>query len=391
MVEAVSILGSTGSIGRQSLEVIRNFKNIKVKGLSTNTSIELIEQQIREFSPETVCVCNEEKAKELKLAVADTNTKVITGIEGLSEIATLYSIDTVITSVVGTVGLIPTIEAIKNKKNIALANKETLVAAGEIVTKLAEQQGVKILPVDSEHSAIFQCMMGINSKEDVGKIILTASGGPFREKTLEELERVKVADALKHPNWNMGKKITIDSATLMNKGLELIEAYWLFNLDIEQIEVVIHPQSIVHSMVEMIDGSVIAQLGMPDMKVPIQFALTYPERVKNNFTKLKFTECKPLTFHSPNVDTFKSLKLAYWAIKEKGTLPAVMNAANEIAVNYFLEEKISFVDITRITEEVMRKHKKEENPTLENILEVDEWARETVKNIIIGGENFGIN
>ena len=391
MVKAVSILGSTGSIGRQSLEVIRNLKNVKVKGLSTNTSIELIEQQIREFSPEKVCVVNENKAKELKIAVADTNTKVIAGIEGLSEIASLNSIDTVITSVVGTVGLIPTIEAIKNKKNIALANKETLVAAGEIVTKLAEQQGVKILPVDSEHSAIFQCLMGISSKEDVEKIILTASGGAFRERSLEELESVKVADALKHPNWNMGKKITIDSATLMNKGLELIEAYWLFKLNIEQIEVVIHPQSIIHSMVEMIDGSVIAQLGMPDMKVPIQFALTYPERIKNSFPKLKFTECKPLTFYSPDIDTFKSLKLAYWAIDEKGTMPAVMNAANEIAVNYFLEEKISFLDITRITEEVMRKHKKEENPTLENILEADKWARETVKNIIIGGEKFGIN
>ncbi len=388
MVETVSILGSTGSIGRQSIEVIRNLGNIKVNGLTTNTSIQIMEHQVREFKPEKVCVVDENKAKELKISIADTGTKVISGLEGLTEIATLGSIDTVITSVVGTVGLLPTIEAIKNKKNIALANKETLVAAGQIVTKLAEENGVRILPIDSEHSAIFQCIMGVKRKEDIAKLILTASGGPFRKKSIEDLENVKAEDALKHPNWTMGKKITIDSATLMNKGLEIMEAYWLFKLNIEQIEVVIHPQSIIHSMVEMIDGSIIAQFGMPDMRVPIQFALTYPERMENNFPRLKLTECQPLTFYNPDTKTFRSLDLACWALEKKGTLPAVMNAANEIAVNNFLNEKIAFLDITRITEEVMRKHKIIENPDLEEIIESDKWARETTNNII-GGDRLG--
>ena len=386
MVEAVSILGSTGSIGRQSIEVIRNLPNIKVKGLSTNTSINIIEDQIREFKPEMVCVVDESKAKELKIAIADTNTKVVTGIDGLSEISTIDSVDTVITSVVGTVGLIPTVEAIKSKKNIALANKETLVAAGEIVMGLAEQYGVKILPVDSEHSAIFQCLMGTKSRRDVHKIILTASGGPFRKNTIEELEEVTLADALKHPNWSMGKKITVDSATMMNKGLELIEAYWLFGLDVEHIEIVIHPQSIIHSMVEMKDGAVIAQLGVPDMKVPIQFALTYPERAGNGFPKLNLTECQPLTFYKPDRKTFKALELAYWAIKEKGTLPVVMNAANEITVKHFLNERIKFLEIAGITEQVMRKHKVIEKLSLEVILNADQWAREQAEKIINGGE-----
>ena len=390
MVDSVSILGSTGSIGRQSIEVIRNLGNIQIKGLSTNTNIHILENQVREFNPEKVCVVDEGKAKELKAAIADTGTKVVAGVEGLAEISTLKTIDTVITSVVGTVGLIPTIEAIKNKKNIALANKETLVAAGQLVTSLAEENNVSIMPVDSEHSAIFQCMMGVNKKEDVEKIILTASGGPFREKSLEELKNVKMADALKHPNWNMGRKITIDSATLMNKGLELIEAYWLFKLNVEKIEVIIHPQSIIHSMVEMTDGAVIAQLGLPDMKLPIQFALTYPERKNNTFPRLNFTQCQPLTFYPPDIKTFKCLGLAYWAIKEKGTLPAVMNAANEIAVSYFLNDKISFLDIGGITEEVMRKHKIIAYPSLEEILGADKWAREFTKNEIGGGKNGNI-
>ncbi len=382
MVESVSILGSTGSIGRQSLEVIRELKGVKVKALSTNTSVQLMEKQVREFAPEMVCVVNEEKAGDLKSAIADTNTRVCTGLNGLVEVATLESVDTVITSVVGTVGLLPTVEAVRSKKNIALANKETLVAAGELVTALAEENGVNILPIDSEHSAILQCIMGTKRKEDISRIILTASGGPFRKKTADELQDVTVSDALKHPNWNMGKKITIDSATLMNKGLEVIEAYWLFKMNTECIEVVIHPQSIIHSMVEMIDGSVIAQMGVPDMRIPIQFVLTYPERTKNSLPKLKLTECQPLTFYSPDLKTFRSLELAYKAIETKGTLPAVMNAANEIAVSNFLNEKIAFLDICGITEEVMRKHNVIKKPKLSDILEADSWAREYAKQLI---------
>jgi len=382
LIKAISILGSTGSIGKQSLEVVKNLGYVGVKGLSTNTNIALLEEQIREFKPEKVCVFNEKKASELKTSIKDTSTKIITGLDGLIEIATMEGIDSVITSVVGTIGLIPTIEAIKAGKNIALANKETLVAAGEIVTKLAHEKNVKILPVDSEHSAIFQCLMGINSKEDIYRIILTASGGPFRGKTKEELKAVTIIDALKHPNWNMGKKITIDSATLMNKGLEVIEAYWLFNVEINQIEVVVHPQSIIHSMVEMVDGSIIAQLGMPDMRAPIQFALTYPERRPNNFPKLSLTECNDLTFKKPDLETFRCLKMAFDALEKKGTMPAVMNAANEIAVEKFLQEKIGFLDIAGIIDEVMRKHKNVASPKLQDILQADSWAREIANNLI---------
>lgn len=382
MVKSISILGSTGSIGKQTLDVVRILGNVEVRGLSTNTNIELLEAQVREFKPEKVCVFDEKKAIILKDSIRDTNTIVLTGIDGLNEVAAIDEIDTVVTSVVGTIGLIPTIEAIKAGKNIALANKETLVAAGEIVIKLAKEKNVKILPVDSEHSAIFQCLMGISSKNDLSKIILTASGGPFRGKTLEDLKSVTVKDALKHPNWSMGRKITIDSATMMNKGLEVIEAYWLFGVDINQIEVVIHPQSIIHSMVEMLDGSVIAQLGVPDMKVPIQFALTYPQRKPNNFPKLRLTECSDLTFKKPDMDTFRCLKIAFDALNIKGTMPAVMNAANEIAVENFLTEKIGFLDIAGIIDEVMRKHKTISNPDLINILDADRWAREAANNLI---------
>lgn len=382
MTKAISILGSTGSIGKQSLEVIKTLGYVEVKGLSTNTNIALLEEQIREFRPKKVCVFDEKKASELKTSIKDTSTKVLTGLDGLIEIAIINEIDSVITSVVGTIGLIPTIEAIKAGKNIALANKETLVAAGELVTKLAHEKNIKIIPVDSEHSAIFQCLMGINSKEDVSRIILTASGGPFRGRTKEELKAVTINDALKHPNWNMGKKITIDSATLMNKGLEVIEAYWLFNVEINQIEVVVHPQSIIHSMVEMVDGSVIAQLGMPDMRVPIQFALTYPERKPNNFPKLSLTECNDLTFKKPDLETFVCLKMAFDALEKKGTMPAVMNAANEVAVEKFLQEKIGFLDIARIIDEVMRKHKNVACPKLQDILQADVWAREIANNLI---------
>ncbi|MGE5329030.1 MAG: 1-deoxy-D-xylulose-5-phosphate reductoisomerase [Deltaproteobacteria bacterium] len=382
MVKAVSILGSTGSIGKQSLEVVKMLGCVKVKALSTNTNIELLEEQVREFKPEKVCVFNQEKALEFKKLVRDTDVKVLTGIDGLVEIAVINEIDTVITSVVGTIGLIPTIEAINAGKNIALANKETLVAAGELVTNLAKEKNVKIIPVDSEHSAVFQCLMGMNSKNDLAKIILTASGGPFREKTIEELKSVTLKDALKHPNWNMGKKITIDSATMMNKGLEVIEAFWLFNVEIDQIEVIIHPQSIVHSMVEMIDGSVIAQLGMPDMRVPIQFALTYPERRISNFPKLSLADLGELTFKKPDMNKFRCLKMAFDALKVKGTMPAVMNAANEIAVEKYLLGKIGFLDIAGIIDEVMRKHKNIYNASLQNILEADKWARETTNNIM---------
>jgi 1-deoxy-D-xylulose-5-phosphate reductoisomerase len=379
MTEVISILGSTGSIGKQSIEVIRNLGNIKIEGLSAYSNIKLLEDQIREFKPKIACVADCKKAKELKSNIIDTDTKVVSGLDGLSEIATIQGVDTVLNSVVGTVGIIPTIDAINNKKNIALANKETLVAAGEIITKMARKKGVKIIPVDSEHSAIFQCLMGVKRKKDIAKIILTASGGPFWNKTKEELINIKPADALRHPNWSMGQKITIDSATLMNKGLELIEAYWLFGIDIERIEIVVHRQSVVHSMVEMIDGSVMAQLGFPDMRIPIQFSLTYPDRIGNHFSRYNFSKDHQLNFCSPDYESFECLNLAKDAILENGTMPVVMNAANEAAVDMFLKQKVAFLDIPRIIRGVMRKHKKVMSPSIEEILNADKWAREEVK------------
>lgn len=372
MHKAISILGSTGSIGTQTLEVIRNLKNIEIKGLTTNTNIDLFEKQIREFKPEKAAVMNIEKAKELKDRIKDCNVEVLSGLDGIIEIASLNNIDMVINSVVGNIGLEPTIKAIQCKKDIGLANKETLVTAGELVMREAKLNNIKIYPIDSEHSAIFQCLQG-NEENNINKIYLTASGGPFR--TYNDLSDISLEDALKHPNWEMGKKITIDSATLMNKGLEVIEAKWLFNVDVDKIQVLVHPQSIIHSMVEFEDGAVIAQLGEPDMKVPIQYALTYPKRVKNNYPKVNFLERCSLTFEEPNYKLFPCLNLAFDAIKIGGTLPAVLNGANEAAVDKFLNKEISFSDIPILIENAMKAYNIKYNYSLKDIIEADNWAR----------------
>ncbi|NLY42498.1 MAG: 1-deoxy-D-xylulose-5-phosphate reductoisomerase [Clostridiaceae bacterium] len=384
MIKNISILGSTGSIGTQSLEVIEGLGNIKVWALSANTRIDLLEQQIRKFKPVVAAVMDEEKAQDLKYRIRDTGTRVVAGQEGLVEAATLPQIDMVLTSVVGIAGLVPTLEAIRAKKNIALANKETLVTAGEMIIKEAKEKGVNIIPVDSEHSAIFQCLQQKGAACAVKKLIITASGGPFLGKKINELENVTPEQALRHPKWNMGSKISIDSATLMNKGLEVIEAKWLFDVDIEKIQVLIHPQSIIHSMVEFVDHSILAQLGVPDMKIPIQYALTYPERMPSNSESLDFIKNNTLSFIEPDMDTFICLRLAYEAAVQGGTMPVVLNAANEVAVQLFLERKIRFVQIAEIIEEVMGRHDTLLSPSLEDILYSDSWARETVLNELSG-------
>jgi 1-deoxy-D-xylulose-5-phosphate reductoisomerase len=378
MTKNISILGSTGSIGTQTLDVIRNLGDVKVWSMTANTSIELFEKQIREFKPKLVCVMNESKAAELKNNISDLSVKVVTGMDGLIEAATMTESDTVVNSVVGNIGLVPTVEAINSGKNIALANKETLVTSGELVMKLIKEKNVAMYPVDSEHSAIFQSLQG-NEGNKIKRILLTASGGPFRNTA--DLKNVTLADALNHPNWSMGKKITIDSATMMNKGLEVIEAKWLFDVDLEQIQVVVHPQSIVHSAVEYEDGAVIAQLGVPDMKVPIQYALTYPKRVANPFPKLDLFEIGNLTFEKPDMQKFKCLALAFKAIKTGGTMPAVLNAANEIAVSKFINEKIAFVDIPELIETTMNAYTVKYNYTLDDVLKADKWAREYTENL----------
>ncbi len=378
MAKNISILGSTGSIGTQTLDVIREIGGINVCAMSTNTSIELFEKQIREFKPKLVCVMNSKKALELKKNISDLNIEVMTGMSGLIAVATYGESDTVVNSVVGNIGLQPTVAAIKSGKNIALANKETLVTSGELVMKLLKENNVKMYPVDSEHSAIFQSLQG-NEGNKIHKILLTASGGPFR--TYTDLSNVTIDDALKHPNWSMGKKITVDSATLMNKGLEVIEAKWLFNVELEQIQVLVHPQSIVHSMVEYEDGAVIAQLGVPDMKVPIQYALTYPKRVKNSFPKINFLERNDLTFEKPKTELFPCLGLAYDAIKTGGTMPTVMNASNEIAVAKFINKEIGFMDIPKLIENTMSAYNVKYDYSLDDVLEADKWAREYTKSL----------
>jgi 1-deoxy-D-xylulose-5-phosphate reductoisomerase len=375
MTKRISILGSTGSIGTQTLDVVRNL-GIKAVGLAANRNIDLLEKQILEFKPRAAAVGDERLAHELEMRLAGNGTRIFSGIEGFKKIAALEESDTVVTSIVGIAGLVPTMEAIRNGKNIALANKETLVTAGELVTAEALRQGIKIIPVDSEHSAIFQCING-NNRSDISKIILTASGGPFRGRKRNELNCVKVEDALKHPNWSMGRKITIDSATLMNKGLEVIEARWLFGIDPSNIQVLIHPQSVIHSAVEYVDGSVIAQLGAPDMRIPIQYALTYPDRRSNSFSRINLLDTGRLTFEEPDVEAFPCLRLAFEALKAGGTMPAAMNAANEAAVGMFLEGEIGFMDIPAIIEKVMDEHSTNINPLLEDIIEVDRWARST--------------
>ncbi|MDK2798543.1 MAG: 1-deoxy-D-xylulose-5-phosphate reductoisomerase [Clostridiales bacterium] len=374
----ISILGSTGSIGTQTLEVIDNLKGVKVWGLSTNTNIHLLEEQIRKYHPVIAAVMDPNSAKELKKRVKDTNTHIVAGLDGLVDVTTIPQVEMVITSVVGIVGLIPTLEAIKSGKHIALANKETLVTAGKMVMREACNRKVSIIPVDSEHSAIFQCLQQNAEKKFIKRLLVTASGGPFLGKKLEELKDVTPEQALKHPKWNMGNKISIDSATLMNKGLEVIEAKWLFDVDIDSIQVLIHPQSIVHSMVEYIDHSIIAQLGVPDMKMPIQYAITYPERYYSNTTSLDFIQNNKLTFSQPDFETFKCLVLAYRAAKADGTMPVILNAANEVAVQLFLERKIGFTEIPELIEQVMEKHDNIINPTLKDILSYDSWAREMI-------------
>lgn len=377
----ISILGSTGSIGTQTLEVVRAYPNIKVKAITANSNIDLLEKQAREFMPDTVGVISEKGAAELKIRLADTDIRVIGGRESLLEAAAADGADTVVTAVVGISGLEPTMTAICEGKNIALANKETLVTGGHIVTELAKKHKVKLLPVDSEHSAIFQSMQGFSRKQ-VKKIILTASGGPFLGKKRHELADIRPEDALKHPNWNMGAKVTIDSSTLVNKGLEVIEAKWLFDVDIDNIQVLIHRQSIVHSMVEYADNGVIAQLGVPDMKLPIQYALTYPDRLPMKNNELDFTKYSELTFAEPDEETFFALPLAKKAGKCGGTYPTVFNSADEAAVELFMSGRLSYTGISDVIGEAMAAHKNIDNPTLEDILQTDAWAREFVRNKI---------
>lgn len=377
----ISILGSTGSIGTQTLEVVEILENIKVMAITGNSNVKLLEEQARKFQPELIAVMDEKNAEILKEKLSDLNIRVVSGMDGLVEAATYEGVDTVVTSVVGNVGLKPTFEAIRAGKNIALANKETLVSAGQLVMDLAKKHNINIYPVDSEHSAIFQSLQG-NEGNKIERILLTASGGPFRGKNREELLHVTAADALKHPNWSMGNKITIDSATLMNKGLEVMEAKWLFGVDVDQIEVLVHPQSIVHSAVEYEDGAIVAQLGEPNMRVPIQYALTYPKRIKNPFPRVDFTQRNNLTFDKPDMETFKCLSLAYRALKTGGTLPAVLNGANEVAVARFLKGEIGFLDIPELIEQTMDAYTVKYEYTLEDLLEADAWAKDYAAKVV---------
>lgn len=380
IMKRIGILGSTGSIGTQTLEVVRESKEEKVVALAAAANIELLEKQIREFFPKIVCVFEEEKAKLLKENIKDLETKVVSGMEGLLEIAQLEEMDILVTALVGMIGIKPTIKAIEAGKDIALANKETLVTAGHLIMPLAKEKGVKILPVDSEHSAIFQSLQGASERE-IERILLTASGGPFRGKTRKEMEAVTLEDALKHPNWAMGRKITIDSATMVNKGLEVMEAKWLFGVKSEQIEVVVQPQSIIHSMVEFVDGGIIAQLGTPDMKLPIQYALTYPKRRYLKGERLDFAALGKITFEAPDKENFLGLELAYQAMKKGGSMPTVFNAANEFAVKCFLEHKIKFLQIPEWIEMAMQKHRNIENPSIEEILDTEKEIYEYLNRI----------
>lgn len=376
----IAILGSTGSIGTQTLDVIRYNDDLKLVAISAGSNIILLEEQIREFHPELVAVWSESKAKELRTAVADVTpaVKVVSGMDGLLQVATIASSDILVTAVVGMIGIRPTIAAIKAGKDIGLANKETLVTAGHIIMPLAAECNVSILPVDSEHSAIFQCLHG-ERENMIHKILLTASGGPFRGRTKKDLELVTLDQALRHPNWSMGKKITIDSATMVNKGLEVIEAKWLFGVQPEQIQVVVQPQSIIHSMVEFEDGAVMAQLGTPDMRLPIQYALYYPKRVYLDGKRLNFETLSQITFEKPDMDTFLGLKYAYEAINTGGSMPTVLNAANELAVAKFLNKTVRFLEIYDMIRFCMDQHKVIENPGVEEILETEQWVYETIE------------
>lgn len=374
----IVVLGSTGSIGTQTLEIVDAYPDrLQIVALAAGSNVEKIEPQIRKYHPKKVVMFDEAAAKALKTKVADLDVTVLAGMMGLIEICTMEEADVVLTAVVGMIGIIPTIEAIKAGKDIALANKETLVTAGHIIMPLAKQMGVSILPVDSEHSAIFQSLNG-EPKNRLKKILLTASGGPFRGMSKEQLADKTVKDALKHPNWSMGPKITIDSATMVNKGLEVMEAGWLFDVDYDQIQVVVHPQSIIHSMVEYVDGAVIAQLGLPDMKLPIQYALFYPDRLPMNTAGIDFFQLGQISFERPDLETFQGLKLAYEAFKIGGSMPTVFNAANEKAVSLFLHEKIRFLDIADIIAETMSKHQVIAKPDVEQILMTEQWCYEQI-------------
>ena len=374
----ISILGSTGSIGTQTLEIVRENKDLNVVALAAGSGVKKMEAQIREFKPVIAALWSEEAAADLKERVKDLNTRIVSGMEGLLEIAVLEKSDILVTAIVGMIGIRPTIAAIEAGKDIALANKETLVTAGHIIMPLAKEKGVRILPVDSEHSAIFQSMNGEECGA-ISKILLTASGGPFRGKKTDELKKITVEDALRHPNWSMGRKITIDSATLVNKGLEVMEAKWLFDVELDRIQVVVHPQSIIHSMVEYIDGAIIAQMGTPDMKLPIQYALFYPERRFLGGERVDFFALKQLNFERPDIETFEGLKLAYAAAREGGSVPTVFNAANERAVSLFLENRIRFLQIPEIISAAMDAHKKIVEPDVTDILAAEQETYELIE------------
>ena len=380
-MKKIAILGSTGSIGTQTLEIVRNNPDLQVTALAAGRNVRLLEEQVREFKPSLVAVWDDKDAADFRTRVSDMQVQVVSGMDGLLQVASHEPAEILVTAIVGMIGIQPTIAAIRAGKDIALANKETLVTAGHIIMPLAKERGVSILPVDSEHSAIFQSLNGEN-RERLEKILLTASGGPFRGKTRADLENMSVADALKHPNWSMGKKVTIDSASLVNKGLEVMEARWLFDVSLDQIQVVIHPQSIIHSAVQYTDGGIMAQLGTPDMKLPIQYALFYPDRRPMAGKRVDFFALGQLTFEAPDMDTFQGLALAYQAARTGGSLPTVFNAANEKAVALLLEERIRFVQIPDLIRACMEAHRVIENPTVEQILQTEAETYEQVRKVI---------
>jgi|TARA_B100001105_G_scaffold126224_1_gene101118 1-deoxy-D-xylulose-5-phosphate reductoisomerase len=380
MKKKISILGSTGSIGVNALNVIRNIsKNFKIRHLTGNTNSELMIEQSREFNPDSIVMINEAAAEKVKKELVNDGVEVLSGRNNLLKIAKNKSVDLVLNALVGSHGMEPTLNALKAGVDVALSNKESLVVAGDIITAAMNISGAKLFPVDSEHSAIWQCMLG-ESLDDIERIILTGSGGPFRERPLKTFDNILVSEALNHPNWDMGKKITIDSATMMNKGLEVIEAYWLFNMQVSQIDIIVHPQSIIHSMIEFKDGSIKAQMGVPDMKVPIQYALTYPTHLEAPWERLDFAMLGDLSFQAPDFDRFPCIKLAYLALDKMGTTPAVLNMANDYCVYKFLDEKIKFTDIPVIIESAMNNHEWTENPNLDYLKELDLWTENFVNN-----------
>ena len=381
-MKKIAILGSTGSIGTQTLEIVRNNPDLQVVALAAGSNVELMEKQIREFHPHKAAMWMEEAAKDLSIRVADMDVEIVSGMDGLLDVSTIEEAEILVTAIVGMIGIRPTIAAIEQGKTIALANKETLVTAGHLIMPLAKKHSVSILPVDSEHSAIFQSMNG-EKKERISKIILTASGGPFRGRTKDELAKMTIEDALKHPNWSMGKKVTIDSASLVNKGLEVMEAGWLFDVSLEDIQVVVHPQSIIHSAVEYVDGAIMAQLGVPDMKLPIQYALFYPDRRPMPGKRVDLFELAQLTFERPDLDTFRGLKLAYEAAKTGGSMPTVFNAANEKAVALFIQQKIGFLQIPELIERAMGNHKVIEKPSVDEILQAETETYELIEQVMM--------